>query len=1210
MQNQELKIKYWVLSWFAPLWRNATVGVLIALAGLLLVWRQAGVWYHAQLLANERAQVTEQLGSYRDALTFNINRQFARLEGLKAFVEANPSFENLDDYFESFAAGLFAGEEGIRNMVIAPDAVNRYVYPLKGNKAAVGHDLLNDPRPEVGEAVRRAIEKRSIVLTGPYELLQGGQGLVARQAIFQGGEFWGLASMVLDMPVVLDQAGLNARPAGLEVALRDQTGHIFYGQGAVFDSDPVIQSVPLPDGMWEIAGLPSGGWDAAIRYQLLLFRVSGLMIVVLAFIVIYTGLTRQVRLELAVRERTAELESEIIERKQAEQALEESETKFRAIFENSVDAIGVSQAGLLTMVNPAYLAMFGYDRADEFIGKSILDLIAPAERERISDLVRRRAQGDLAPSIYETRGLRRNGAEFEMEVRVSTYTSQGQSFTVPILRDITKRKRAEVALRESEARYHSLFEDSPISLWEEDFSLVKQEIDNLRAARVSDLAAYFTDHPEHIAYCASLVKILDVNRATLTLIKAQGKSDLYAGLDAIFNEASFDIFREELIMLGSGGTRFDREIVQETLTGDSLHIALSLAVAPGYEASWSKVFVSLIDITERKQAEAALWESEARLAGIVNSDMDAIISLDANQRITLFNPAAEQMFLCSATEAVGQSLDRFIPDRFRGQHHDHIKMFGHSGVTKRMMGRVDAVTITGQRTDGTEFPAEASISHTEVIGMQMYTVILRDVTQRKQAEAALQESDSRFRSFMNNNATIAWMKDEQGRHVYLSETFEKRHNVRLEDWDGKTDFEVWPREIAETFWKNDQEVLRAEEPIEIIEETKDPQGIPTYWLNFKFPFRDASGRKYIGGIGIDITERKERERELEALAAVSAASRSALTRAEMLAVIVEQTMSLTNADGIVVVLSDPLGNDAVVEAIRGELSAPVGSRIPSGQGIAGHVIATGQPYITNDLPNDPLIYYRQPTDLKSFVSMPLTTPNGTIGALQVAGHTRFTDSLISVVASLADMAASAIQRVTLYEQSLAHASELSQAYEETLAGWARALELRDEPTEGHTRRVTDLTIQLSRALGLPEQDIEHIRRGALLHDIGKMGVPDSILHKPGPLTGQEKAIMQLHPGYAYEMLSKIPFLRPALDIPYCHHEKWDGSGYPRGLNGKAIPLAARIFQVADVYDALSSDRPYRPAWGLKKVRKYIQNERGKYFDPQIVDIFLKMDLKD
>ncbi|MBX0330669.1 response regulator [Oscillochloris sp. ZM17-4] len=187
---------------------------------------------------------------------------------------------------------------------------------------------------------------------------------------------------------------------------------------------------------------------------------------------------------------------------------------------------------------------------------------------------------------------------------------------------------------------------------------------------------------------------------------------------------------------------------------------------------------------------------------------------------------------------------------------------------------------------------------------------------------------------------------------------------------------------------------------------------------------------------------------------------------------------------------------------------------------------------------------------------------------------------------------------------------LKSAYDTTIVGWSRALDLRDQETEGHSQRVTEMTVRTAQALGLAEADIVHVRRGALLHDVGKLGIPDSILLKPGPLTDEEWAIMRMHPGYAYEWLMPIEYLRPALDIPYCHHEKWDGSGYPRGLAGTAIPLAARIFAFADVWDAMRSDRPYRAGWPVDRVRSHIAGLSGSHFDPDLTPIFLALHADD
>lgn len=180
------------------------------------------------------------------------------------------------------------------------------------------------------------------------------------------------------------------------------------------------------------------------------------------------------------------------------------------------------------------------------------------------------------------------------------------------------------------------------------------------------------------------------------------------------------------------------------------------------------------------------------------------------------------------------------------------------------------------------------------------------------------------------------------------------------------------------------------------------------------------------------------------------------------------------------------------------------------------------------------------------------------------------------------------------------------AYEATLEGWSHAMDLRDQETKGHTERTVSISIKLAAAVGMSDEEITQVRRGALLHDIGKMAISDSILRKNGPLNEDEWQIMRRHPSYAYELLSSIEFLRPALDIPFCHHEKWDGTGYPRGLKGQEIPLSARVFAIVDVWDALCSVRPYRPAWPKEIVMQYLREQTGKHFDPQIVPVFIQM----
>ena len=244
----------------------------------------------------------------------------------------------------------------------------------------------------------------------------------------------------------------------------------------------------------------------------------------------------------------------------------------------------------------------------------------------------------------------------------------------------------------------------------------------------------------------------------------------------------------------------------------------------------------------------------------------------------------------------------------------------------------------------------------------------------------------------------------------------------------------------------------------------------------------------------------------------------------------------------------------------------------------------------------------------SYYAVPLAAKGYIKGVLEIFNRSPIKpdEEWLSFLNTLARQAAIAVDNASLFTGLQRSNAELSMAYDATIEGWSRALDLRDKETEGHTRRVTEMTMKLARTFDLSDEELAQVRWGALLHDIGKMGVPDTILLKPGPLTDEEWATMKKHPAFAYEMLSPIHYLHAALDIPYCHHEKWDGTGYPRGLKGEQIPLSARIFAIVDVWDALRSDRPYRPAWPREKVYEHIKSLAGTHFDPRVVQAFLNM----
>jgi HD-GYP domain-containing protein (c-di-GMP phosphodiesterase class II) len=244
----------------------------------------------------------------------------------------------------------------------------------------------------------------------------------------------------------------------------------------------------------------------------------------------------------------------------------------------------------------------------------------------------------------------------------------------------------------------------------------------------------------------------------------------------------------------------------------------------------------------------------------------------------------------------------------------------------------------------------------------------------------------------------------------------------------------------------------------------------------------------------------------------------------------------------------------------------------------------------------------------SYFGTPLIAKGQVNGVLEVYHHSPFSpdENWLEFFKILAGQAAIALDSASLFTELKHSNAQLFVAYDSTIEGWSHALDLRDKETEGHTQRVTEMTLKLARAAGITEEALVHVRRGALLHDIGKMGVPDQILLKPDKLTDEEWVVMANHPTFAFELLSPIEYLHPALDIPYCHHEKWDGSGYPRGLKGEQIPLVARLFAIVDVYDALLSDRPYRQGWPKENVIEHIRSLSGTHFDPDVVELFLKV----
>ncbi len=358
--------------------------------------------------------------------------------------------------------------------------------------------------------------------------------------------------------------------------------------------------------------------------------------------------------------------------------------------------------------------------------------------------------------------------------------------------------------------------------------------------------------------------------------------------------------------------------------------------------------------------------------------------------------------------------------------------------------------------------------------------------------------------------------------------------------------------------------------------------------------------------------RKQVER-LAALRKIDMTISSTVDLQVSLDVLLDLVVNLQNVDAANVLLVNPASNKLEYAAGKGFHTQVIEEQsLYLDEGLAGQAVQAGEPIFIADLVQDSARIVRRELvrreKFQSYAAVSLVAKEQVLGVLEVFHRNNLEQNVewLGFLETLAGQASIAIDNTRAFEKLTESNLELIESYHATIEGWTSALEYRDGETEGHSRRVTEIAVHLAEKLGLQGEEMVNFKRGALLHDIGKIGVPDAILRKPGPLTDEEWVVMRQHPENSRNMLANIPFLKNALDIPLYHHEKWDGSGYPDRLKGEAIPLHARIFAFADVFDALTSDRPYRKAWSKEKASAYISEQAGIHFDPNIASIFLEL----
>jgi PAS domain S-box-containing protein/putative nucleotidyltransferase with HDIG domain len=561
------------------------------------------------------------------------------------------------------------------------------------------------------------------------------------------------------------------------------------------------------------------------------------------------------------------------------------------------------------------------------------------------------------------------------------------------------------------------------------------------------------------------------------------------------------------------------------------------------------------------------------------------------------------------------------------------RLYAVAGVPMKLGDHVIGVLGVDQTEEGSpitdhEMELLANFGQLAAIAVEnarLYRQAQDEIRERSRIETALQQAEAQYRTLVEKTPAIIYIDSitEFWHTDYISPQVETILGIKPEVWVDKN-LQLWNEIIhpEDRFYtvQSFEQFFKHGVNIDVEYRVIRPDNGKIIWIRDQavMLFDNNGNRSAIQGVMIDITDKKTAEEQtqkqvqrLNVLRTIDISIASNTNIAVTLQVVAKQATSQSGVDDVKIALFNSKLN--MLDYSSGNMDKQgAKSLFRLRETPAENVIMN---YKSIHINNFQVLQSQYPAFFNfigetytSYYGIPLITKGRLNGVMEVfqSSSTELDDDLVEFLETLAGQAGIAIENHQLFDNLQRSNMDLVRAYETTLEGWSAALDLRDKETEGHTQRVTNLTLRLAKIMNVSDGELANIKRGALLHDIGKMGVPDRILQKPSGLDEEEKQLMQQHPIYAYNLLNQINYLRPALDIPYSHHEKWDGTGYPQGLKGEKIPFAARLFSVVDVYDALTSDRPYRAGWTQEKTINYIKNERGKHFDPNVVDAFIKM----
>ena len=914
---------------------------------------------------------------------------------------------------------------------------------------------------------------------------------------------------------------------------------------------------------------------------------------------------------------------DITGRKQAEASVHAFQERFKIFFNSLNDAIFVHplmDEGFAPFieVNEVACKRYGYSR-DEMLKLTAVDITKKTDVEDHSAPSTRKKLLKARHLVFETVHIKKSGEEFPVEINANIVDEHGHPVILAVVRDITMRKKSEQVLQKQEAELQSIFRAAPIGIGMT-LDRVIQEANRTLCQMTGYAREELIGQSARILY-PSIEEYEHVGDEKYRMIKEQG--------------------------IGTVETHWMRK------DGTVRDILLSsVPLDPGDLSK--RVTFSALDITERIQAESAVKESEERYRNIVESSPLGIhmYELQAPKRLVFggSNPAADEILGVDNSIFVGKTIEDAFPPLADSEVPERYKMAAAKGIP--------------WKTEQIDYDADGIKGAFEVVAFQTspgkMVAMFQDITTRKQAEDALRTKTGELETLfsISKHLRAARSADDM-----LPLVVREMHNVlgadagaiilldpdstqfRYACADGALEANMGKKFAAEKSISG--MVFRTNKPYlteDLSSDTAKATGLMgAEELGPAVVVPLMSEEDFLGVLvcarAKDESSAHFSESEVQLLTAVGEMVGNALRRtglydqaltrlqnvqalrsidvaisanmelSAVLDILLAQGSAQLDFDAASVLLLNPHTHTFEYEAGYGFRTKAVESvQLRVGEGLPGQVaLKRNTLYVPDLLKNETLLRKKLLDEgFVSYQAAPLIAKGQLRGVLEMFSRTLIVvnDEKTAFLETLATQAAIAIDNAHLFINLQRSNFELGIAYDATIEGWSRALELRDQETEGHTLRVADLTVRLAHAMGVRGEEIVDIRRGALLHDIGKMGVPDRILLKPGKLDDEEWDIMKQHTVYAFEMLWPIEFLRLAIDIPHCHHERWDGTGYPRGLKGEQIPLSARIFAIVDVWDALNSNRPYRKAWTEDKALDYITANAGKHFDPRVVEHFL------